>query len=245
MRIAAGLSVYAKALAKHIMKPTYIFRDDESLDAMAKLSRQNPVQGAYARAVLLKSFPDLQQSAKEKQTSLVVKDMVATLGWCVSSKDRGQLQSSVEKITAKIADSWALIQTLEEAIKPSFCMDFAEDWRPLPAQPVGSIKAITSSSQRNKQQEKQNQGGPQEQTESAPVALPVFPSFICIGSKHATDSLLCAGYGLTEIQIGKAREEFSRRAQRKAARQTGSVLRQRKDSGLFQPASGSNGLANE
>ena len=91
MRIAAGLSVYAKALAKHIMKPTYIFRDDESLDALAKLSRQNPVQGAYARAVLLKSFPDLQQSAKEKQTSLVVKDMVATLGWCVSSKDRGQL----------------------------------------------------------------------------------------------------------------------------------------------------------
>jgi hypothetical protein len=41
MRVAAGLSVYARALAKHIMRPTYILRDDEALEKFAELTKHD------------------------------------------------------------------------------------------------------------------------------------------------------------------------------------------------------------
>lgn len=42
IRVAAGLSVYASALAKHIVRPTYILRDEEALETFAELTRHDP-----------------------------------------------------------------------------------------------------------------------------------------------------------------------------------------------------------
>lgn len=192
------LSVYARALEKHIMKTTYILQDNESLDAMTTLARQYPEQEAYIRAILLNSFP-VTQRAKEAQVKTAVAEMVAALGWCVPGKDMARFQSSVEEVTRKIADEWAPMQALETTIKPSFHTDFPDDWIPLPGPSSANQPATVAPAHKSKQPQKQAPGRGSEQPKEAPaIACPVWPSFVCIGSKPATDNLLCQGYGLTD-----------------------------------------------
>lgn len=118
-------------------------------------------------------------------------------------------------------------------LRPSFLMDFAEDWAPLPTQPAAGPPAPVTSAQRSKQQHEQSHIDGQEQVGGATVVRPVWPSFLNIGSRDTSDELLRPGYGLTDGQMDKAREELSRRAQRKSARQSGLPSKQRRDSGNF------------
>lgn len=241
MRVAAGLSVYARALARHVMKPTYLLQDNDALRALVDLARHNQSQSAYLRAVLLRSFPEEHKAMRQGQTDMVVKEVVGAIGWYAKRKEGGSFQASLEEVTVKIANSWERIQTLEETVTPSFQTDFAGDWTPLPIQAVASASAAVGNSQKKEQTPTNGREG----MGGALILQPIWPSFLCIGSKDSADELLRPGYGLTDGQMEKAREELSRRAQRKSARQAGPISRQKRDSGIFLSAGGSNGLGDE
>ena len=234
MRVAAGLSVYARALAKHIMRPTYILRDDEALEAFAELTKHDPEQEAFVRSVLLKAFPNRQVLAREALVKMVVADVVEALGWLVPSTQREHFQDGLKGVTGNIANGWSHTQVLEEAVRPSFVLDYTQEWTALPRLP-----GLGATTQKAKQQQQQQQeSGSQEQEADGEVARPVWPSLICYDPEHDMEALLHHGYGLTESQMSHAIEECSRRTQRQAARQAGPAPRKRRDSAVFLSSNG-------
>lgn len=112
MRVAAGLLIFARAIANYVLRLTYLVKDKGIDNVLAELAKQDVNQEVYVRASLLKILLDRQ------------------------SRGRQEFRSNLESVTGKIASSWSLLQMLEENIKPSFEREFRQDWKPLLAQPI-------------------------------------------------------------------------------------------------------------
>ncbi|KAM0274953.1 hypothetical protein ACHAQH_007721 [Verticillium albo-atrum] len=64
MRTVAGLAIYARALAKHVFRQTYLTVDDSTERVLRTLQAANPTQDVFVRAVLLKVLPEQQRHGR-------------------------------------------------------------------------------------------------------------------------------------------------------------------------------------
>ena len=231
MRVAAGLLIFSQAVANHIMRPTYIVQDDAAHNELADLARQNLDLATYVRAVLLRALPGRQRAGQNDAIKTVIKDAAKVVAPWVAEGQREAFYSDLERVTGKIAASWAHVQTLEENVKPIFESDYDDDWRPLPAPPTDP-NPQPSSQKGTKQRQKQDPPV-HKQPASETVTINVWPSCILADDRENTDALISRGFGLTAAQMAEAEDELSRRTARKAARQevpTGS--KKRRDSAI-------------
>lgn len=238
MRIAAGLVIYGKALAEHVLRPTYILRDREIDKTLNILGSKDPLHEAYVRAVLLKILPDKQKQHKEACVKKAVMDILDSMGSLLPARQREIFESDLWNVSNKLCDTWRLAQRLEEKVEPSFSFTFPEDWKPLPPSSVQTVaKPPPNTAMSHKDKERQRSQGATDQTlqMGEGTARIVWPTFLYSSSQQDGEALLLyPGYVLTQPQMREADEEMSRRAARRTMRQNGpAVAGKRRDSGIF------------
>lgn len=82
MRVAASLSVLARATAKYIARPTYLVQDDGIDYALAALAQRNADQETYVRATLLMVLPEQHKEGGRKGIRTAMKEVEeAVAGW--------------------------------------------------------------------------------------------------------------------------------------------------------------------
>lgn len=269
MRVAAGLVTFGKALAKHIFRSTYITLGGELDDVLSDLDTQNSLHEMYLRAVLLKALPETQRKNQGIAVKSVVTEVSDALSVLVPPSQQGEFDSRLKQVSGEICHGWLQVQQLQERVRPSFSVDFPEEWQALPppfAQLASTPSSSTSSSTQSPTQQKK--GGRQSQQQPTPNPQPltneafkevVWPAFLVPTPEQAQDAddanawlLVHQGYVLTKTQAKgaeqerDAEEQASRRA-RKTTRQngsdSGSAQRKRRDSGIFFSSQGSSGVA--
>ncbi|RSL39892.1 hypothetical protein CEP54_016236 [Fusarium duplospermum] len=259
MRIVAGLIIFGEALAEYIFRPTHITHDGELDEVLGHLGTQNPLQEMYTRSALLKMLPDRQEKNQEAAVKSVVTHVSGVLSILVPSSRRGEFESGLKHVSGQICRGWSKVQQLEERVRPSFSLDFSEDWQPLrPPNAQTSTKSSSSSSAQSSTQQKGRRQNQQQST--TPPGLLVteefkevaWPAFLAINPEQLREeeedddansswALIHHGYVLTKAQAKEAEqerdaeEEVSRRV-RKTTRQNGSDARRpqgrRRDSGI-------------
>lgn len=247
-RVAIGVTIYGRALAKHVWRPTYIAQDNELDKALDALGYQDPLHEAYLRAVLLKVLPERQTRCKDACVRKAVTDVVDGVAGLVPAEHRDAFEARLKIVSSKICSSWSLVQKLEEKVEPNFSLFNAchEGWRSLPAlldQRKPSHGALQTPPQTAQGRPRKPDANGQTATSGEGVARVVWPAFVYMSSQLGGETLLQPGYTLTLAQMAEADTDVSRRASRRTKRQNDAAGpgRRRRDSGIFLSSGGSNG----
>lgn len=224
MRVAASLSVLARATARYITRPRYLVQDDGIDYALRALTEQNVDHEMYVRATLLMVLPEQQKECGRKGIQMAVKEVENAVGGWVPEKDRHGFSSELTSVLERIADNWSHIQGLAENVRPHWDTTYGEDWRPLPALPstdpadaTGTQAPQRGTKGRGKQAASKPEAAGQKQPPLGPVEIPIWPSFAYRGA--GGEKPLYPGFGLSQPQLASAEEEVSRRTARKVARE--------------------------
>jgi hypothetical protein len=221
MRVAAGLLVFARSVARRILRPTYLLQDGGIDSVLPALAEHDAYQEAYLRAALLKVLPDRQSQVREVGIRMAVQEVLdAVAGW-IPEAEIQEFRSNLEEVAHNIADSWSRVQVLEENIKPSFKRGQLQAWKPLPAQPTmrpANPAAAQSQHKSARPQTKQEPAGTTRQADEA-VDVSIWPAFLHMGAEQADKALVFHGFGLTPSQVAGAEEEASARGARRLVRE--------------------------
>lgn len=231
MRVAAGLAVYARSLADHVWRPTYLSADKGVDDVLESLENEDSLHEAFARSVILRIHNNGSGYRKRDRVKHVVDAVTQPVGGLVPRDQLDDFNSGLRDLTWTICDLWEPLQQLEVKVRPSFTSVYRGDWIPLPEDLlVGHHQAEPPQGQ------EEDQG---EATMSAQKLGPskamvvVWPTFLYVGP--FLERLLCQGYLLTSEQMARAEDEGSSRSVRQASRQqqSGEASKHaRKDSGV-------------
>jgi hypothetical protein len=221
MRVAAGLLVFARSVARRILRPAYLLQDGGIDSVLPALAEHDAYQEAYLRAALLKVFPDRQSQVREDGIRTAVHEVVDTVaGWIHQPEIQG-FRSDLEVVANKIADSWSRVQVLEENIKPCFKRGHLRAWKPLPAPPTtrpADPPTAQSQHKPTKGQTKQEPASQPRQADEA-VDISIWPAFLHMGAEQVDKVLVFHGLGLTPSQMAGAEEEASARGARRLVRE--------------------------
>ncbi|KAI6781959.1 uncharacterized protein J7T54_005170 [Emericellopsis cladophorae] len=235
MRAIVGLSIYSKALDKHIFRSTFFPLGPECDNILDTLPTVNPDQDALVRAVLLKVAPEEQDKHREHCVERTVNEVASTFAGWLSTDQRSQFRSRLDNLTRKITTVWQRVQKLNERVKPHFVLDALDDWLPLSKVAAGLVPTDHGVKTAPSRQESAN-----GQTKTVPGALtaddivrvvwPAFvvPNVVATNNEECPTELVYTGYVLTRDDVQSAAdEELPQRVMRRATR-NGSTPAQKK-----------------
>ncbi|ROT35424.1 hypothetical protein SODALDRAFT_320757 [Sodiomyces alkalinus F11] len=255
MRVIAGLSIYARALASFVLQPTYLSLGTGADNMLDMLPGANLYQDELVRSVLLAVLPDQQKTRRDECADLAVEEVVAAVAGIVPAEQHAPFKLKLSHLTGELCSNWQLVQRLKERVGPCFALENLDDWQPLPRWPGPSPSGNSTKSTPPRQGGKESQP---KRPESEPatfsvgdVVKVVWPAFVDVTADQAEDGeenpsdLIHHGYMLTRGDAqDAANEEMPRRAMRRTVRDGNAVAqRRRRDSAVFLSQGASDGSA--
>ncbi|KAI6364786.1 hypothetical protein MCOR25_005581 [Pyricularia grisea] len=233
MRVNMGLSIYSRALAKHVFRSNYLFPDAE--EVLEALHAKDTLQGTLVRAVLLQVLPGMQKKRQGTFAKIVVDEVCEVVAGLMSGDLQKKFRGRLEQLTITLCGNWEAVQRVHERIRPSFALS-EDDWKVLP---VWSDSApIPNGASQRSREDKDGQSGQRDPNLSTistdDIARVVWPAFLATDEEGISE-LISFGYVISRDDVQRAaNEDMPKRAMRKAKRDgdTGGE-RRRRDSAVF------------
>jgi hypothetical protein len=141
---------------------------------------------------------------------VAVQEVVHAVSAWIPETDMHGFRSELEVVANKIADSWSLVQMLEELVRPSFKRGNRHVWQPLPTQGAtgpADTNAAAAQQKNAKNRSKQDATSHTLQADAA-VAISVWPFFLHVGTERGDEAHVFHCFGLTASQTAEAEEKF-------------------------------------
>ncbi|KAF4120874.1 hypothetical protein GMORB2_2360 [Geosmithia morbida] len=239
MRVALGLLVYGRELARSIWRPTYLTEDEDINNVLDRLSINHPRHESHLRATILgviQVLPEQQQTAKQKRITRVKHQVYKSLAGLIPEDRHAEFKADIQKLTTKMGDTWEKTQRLETMVEPNFDDFVPEDWKPFP-EPTDVNAQSEPVPEQSETPVDGDTGAVQETDDEDDTVCVLWPVFLYPSIDEGGDLVrLQNGYILLRKQCRAAEAESEEsekasRADRKIKRQNGPP-RKRRDSGV-------------
>ncbi|WZH44066.1 uncharacterized protein QYS62_005082 [Fusarium acuminatum] len=251
MRVAAGLRIYSMALVDHVFRATYLTQDNDFEDILGDLETEDPLHGAFTRAVLLKIQSARPARTREARAKMVADQVSGVIADLVPPSQQESFQARLYHISLEACKSWLVVQQLLEPVRPLFSSSMPEDWVPLcfstaqnkgEAGPPGAAREPSVMRAENQNLQTRSPTAESQPVETDDIMQYVWPAFFIPSSQQEDDvgdqilELIHRGHVITRSQSREAEDEMSRRNARRNERQnstSGPSQKKRRDSAIL------------
>jgi hypothetical protein len=239
------------ALVDHVFRATYLTQDNDFEDILGDLETEDPLHGAFTRAVLLKIQSARPARTREARAKMVADQVSGVIADLVPPSQQESFQARLYHISLEACKSWLVVQQLLEPVRPLFSSSMPEDWVPLSfstaqnkgeAGPPGAAREPSVMRAENQNLQTRSPTAESQPVETDDIMQYVWPAFFTPSSQQEDDvgdqilELIHRGHVITRSQSREAEDEMSRRNARRNERQnstSGPSQKKRRDSAIL------------
>lgn len=128
MRIALTLGILAQLIDSVVFQPIYLLREENGLrDVLYHQATIDPMKEAHTRGILLSMDPEEQESNIKKGISIIVKDLLSSVGLFLTSDDSLKFGDALERLVKQFQKEWKVIQCGRQKLETEFVYSVSID----------------------------------------------------------------------------------------------------------------------